>query len=405
MAITDQAIKVEYVHASGVVDYNIPFITYDTAPPYGDISVYSVDSSDVYTILSESTDYTFQTIAGGRELPTGIKLPDTLRLNSDAVMPIGDTLKIVRDTELTQNNIFADKTIEFSLDKLTAKVQELGINVGSSDGLQVAIDANTADIATDAARITATEAKDGLQDTAIALNITNIAALDAGKTDTTVTDGLDAAITVNEGDITANATMSSNAMAKANNNETDIAALALDAAQVVVNKDDITLLYAEVASLEADAVVQDASIVDHEGRVQVLEDNLLDAVINGTMDIVNNVTVPAVVTYEDPQYAPARLPLTFDADETASVEIKFSIARSTDTDDQPASGTLYMVYRAPSWFIDYGYMYGWDPAVEFSAVTDPVTHVGVVHYTSSDFAGANYASTIRFSAKQIGIGV
>lgn len=405
MALNDQTTYDEYTHNGVATDYTITFMSYDTAPPYGDIKVFSIDGSDVYTEIFVGTDFTFETTMGGRQLPTGVLIPDTIRLNTAGEVPTGDKIRIVRDTETTQENTVADKTVETSLDKITAKLQEIEVNVGSGESLQSQIDDNKADIATLDSNLDTTILVVDALNTRIGVNEGDIAALQAGKADITVTDGLDAAITQNELDIADNAALASAAMAKANNNETDIAAINLDTAQITLNKNDIAAQDVRITQNESDITGHDATLVNHEGRILTLENNLLDAVINGTMDIVNNVTVPANVTYEDPSNVGSRLDLKYDADETASVEIKFAIARSTDDDDQPASGTLYMVYRAPNWFIDYGYLYGWNPDIDFSVTTDPVTKVGTVKYISSDFTGANYASTLRFSAKQIGIGV
>jgi len=405
MALNNETTYVEYTHNGVVTDYTITFLSYDTAPPYGDIRVYSIDGSNVYTEIFAGTDYTFQITMGGRELPTGIKIPDTIRLNTAAEVPTNDKIRIVRDTEATQENTVSDKTVETSLDKLTAKIQEIEVNISGTEALQVQIGTNTADIAALGTRVGATETKNTAQDARITTNEGDIAALNAGKADITVTDALDADLTTAEAAIAANTIAAGNAQTKANNNETDIANLNIDSVQITDNQNAITALDGRVTQNETDIATNAATGVNHEGRIGVLEDNLLDAVINGTMAIVNNVSVPATVNYEWPEGSGSRRDLSFDADETASVEIKFAIARSTDTNDQPASGTLYMVYKAPNWFIDYGYLYGWNPDIDFSVVTDPVTHVGTVYYISSDFTGANYASTLRFSAKQIGIGV
>lgn len=405
MALTDQTTYVEYIHNGVATDYTITFISYDTAPPYGDIKVYSIDGSGNYTEIFEGTDFTFQTVAGGRTLPTGVILPDTIRLNTTGEVPTGDTIRIERQTETTQDNTVADKTVETSLDKLTAKLQEVEQDVSNTSALKAQIDQNTADISALDGRTTAIENEQVVQNFDIDANTSDIAVLQADKADKTTTDALDARVTQNELDITDNTTLAQNAQAKANQNETDIAALQISEVQIEQNRLDILALDVRVTQNESDIADNQTQLTNHEGRLLTLEDNLLDAVINGTMDIVNNVTVPANVTYADPANPGQRKNLQYDADETASVEIKFSIARSTDTQDQPASGTLYMVYRAPNWFIDYGYLYGWNPDIDFSVDTDPITKVGTVKYISSDFTGANYASTLRFSAKQIGIGV
>lgn len=404
MALTNTDTYNEYVHNGELVNYTISILSYDTAPPYGDISVYSVDSGDVYTILTEGADYTFQTLMGGRALPTGILLPDTIQLTAPTVVPTNDKIRIVRNTEQTQNNTIADKTVEVSLDKLTAHMQEIRVDVQSSSALKPLIDQNTQDIATESARVTAVENDNLAQQAQIDGNLSDIGVLTAGKADKTVTDSLDTRVTTAEGTIGSNTTLASAAMSKANQNETDIAALNLDQIQIGQNTADITALDTRVGQNESDISLLQATDTNHEGRIGALESNLLDAVINGTMDIVNNVTIPADVTYVDPSNPAVRIPLAYDADEYASVEIKFSIERKDDVTIQNGTGTLYMIWDGTQWFIDYGYLYGWNPDIDFSVDTD-INNVGTIKYISSDFTGGNHVATIRFSSKAIGRGV
>lgn len=401
MALNDQTTFVEYIHNGVVTDYTISYMYFDT----DDIKVYSIDGLDNYTEIFEGTDFTFQTVSGGVEIATGVKLPDTIRLNTAGEVPTGDTIRLQRTTAATQENTVADKTVEVSLDKLTAEIQEIKVDVQSSSSLKPLIDQNTSDITDLDGRVTTNENDIVAAEFNIDSNTSDIAQLDLLKADKTTVTALDLRVGQNESDISDNAALASAAMAKANNNEADIALINLDTAQITTNKNDIAALDLRVGQNETDITTNTASLVNHEGRIQALESDLLDAVINGTMDIVNNVTVPADVTYEDPAVVGQRRPLEFDADETVSVEIKFAIERSDATTDQPASGTLYMIYRAPDWHIDYGYLYGWNPDIDFSVVTDPVTKVGTVKYISSDFTGGSYSSTIRFSAKSIGRGV
>ena len=86
--------------------------------------------------------------------------------------------------------------------------------------------------------------------------------------------------------------------------------------------------------------------------------------------------------------------MQYDSDETISAIIEFSIERRDDTTEQPANGHLYMIFRNGAWFIEYGFLYGWDPGIDFTVVTDVPTKVGTVYYTSSNFTGANYSGTI-----------
>lgn len=400
MAITSQTTSVEYVHDGIAVDYLINFMYFDNTA----IKVYKIDLSNVQTELAVGSEWSLQTTAGGISLATGVKMPDTVRLVNAAVVPATHTIKIVRVTASTQTSQPADKTIEVALDKLTAQMQELKVDSSTVDDLKVLVDANTAEINLLKPRVTSAENDiDSLQFEQTTQN-NRLTALESGKEDKAVVAALDVRVTSAEGSIASTNTLASSAMAKANNNEAAIAAIVVDTAQININKNNITTLQGQAAALEAADVSHQAQLTNHEGRILDLETNLLDEVIHGTMDIVNNVSVPAQLTYEKPVGSGTRVPLQYDADETASVIIEFSIERQDDTTNQPSNGHLYMVWR-DQWYVEYGYMYGWDPSVDFTVVTDVPTKVGTVYYTSSNFTGANYSGTIRFKARRIAKGV
>lgn len=400
MAITSQTTSVEYVHGGVIVDYIINFMYFDNTA----IKVYKIDLSNVQTELAVGSEWTLQTTAGGIALATGIKMPDTVRLANASVVPTTHTIKIVRVTASTQTSQPADKTIEVSLDKLTAQMQELKVDSSTVDDLKVLVDANTAEINLLKPRVTNTENDiASLQIEQVTQN-NRLTAVESLKEDKSVVAVIEGRVTAVEADVVSVGNLASNAMAKANNNEADIAAIVVDTAQININKNNITTLQGQASALEAADVLHQAQLTNHEGRILDLESNLLDEVIHGTMDIVNNVSVPAWLTYEKPVGSGTRVPLQYDADETASVIVEFSIERQDDTTKQPANGHLYMVWR-DQWYIEYGYMYGWDPSVDFTVVTDAPTKVGTVYYTSSNFTGANYSGTIRFKARRIAKGV
>ena len=401
MAITSQTTNVSYVHDGVAVDYIINFMYFSN----DSIKVYKIDLSGISTELAVGSEWSLQTTAGGIALATGVKMPDTVRLVNAAVVPATHTIKIVRTTAATQTSQPTDKTVEVSLDKLTAQLQEIKEDVVQADAIDARVSAvELAVTGVDARLVTAEGEIDSiqLQQTTQDNAITSLQTTKATTADLAILEGR---VIAAEGDINTVGTIASNAMAKANNNEAAIALINVDTVQITTNKNDIDALKPRVTALEAADVTLQNQITNHEGRITDLETNVLKATINGTMDIYNNITVPAVVTHEYPIGSGTRVPLAFDADAVSSVEIEFSIERRDDTTEQPSTGILYMIYRAGVWEIDYGYSYGWDSAVEFTVVTDGLTKVGTVYYTSSNFTGANYSGIIRYRARVIGKGV
>lgn len=285
MAITSQTTYVEYLHDGIAVDYIINFMYFETTA----IKVYSIDKSaplapdpwenkKLYTIgtlvwtgknlvfrcitqhtsssapatiendlvnwelvgayvdgtwyaqteLAVGSDWSLQTTAGGIALATGVKMPDTVRLANAAVVPTGHTIKIVRTTAATQTAQPTDKTIEVSLDKLTAQMQELKAEYNTSDNLKVKVDANTAEIAALKPRVTTAENDiDSLQLEQITQN-NRITAVENNKANQVDLTALEGRVTTAEGNITTTNALASSAMAKALVNEADMAAIVVD---------------------------------------------------------------------------------------------------------------------------------------------------------------------------------
>ena len=82
-----------------------------------------------------------------------------------------------------------------------------------------------------------------------------------------------------------------------------------------------------------------------------------------------------------------------------SVELSYDLDLKTDSQQSIESGTLFLTHNPTTdgWEIsqqnvDYG--------TAVSGVTFAVTNTGQLQLSSSDFTGANYSGTLRFTAKQ-----
>lgn len=104
----------------------------------------------------------------------------------------------------------------------------------------------------------------------------------------------------------------------------------------------------------------------------------------GEASIGNNVSIATSIT-----------DLSLDSSVTRAAHIKYSILRTTATDETSETGTIRATYlpTAATWLID-------NTGVGGSGVTFSITSAGQVQYTSDDLTGASYSGDIKWRIEE-----
>lgn len=372
-----------------------------------DIVLYHIDNTGIETLLTIGVEYQLnktQNGGNGLLLPNGAYVSDEVEIITADLVAVDEELKILRDTDKTQEQQFADKSLEIALDKLTIITQELK-SLYTNDSLSADIAQNTADIAQNTTNI-------GINVTDIATNaasiIVNAADILGNTTNITNNAVLIAAQAIQITDILSQigvaltgSTWAGNDMSQQiESNRIVIGTIGYDALQVAQNTADIAQNTADIGSNAADILVNDGDIITLTADASNLESRVsdLEAAFGADYRYAGSVGIGNVVGWTDIDA------LEFNGSGAQSAFIKYELERRTEDPlglVEMNTGIMSLFYRyspdtdSYGWYLERNTFDGVVDTVAFEMST-PDALVSKIRYNAAVMTGANYYGKLKY---------